>query len=650
MNVNWPAFGAYLVMHNAEKSQYPWRECIKNALTYCNSVYILDCNDDDVDMTALQKEFGSTQGVIVKRDADKWDMDDIAIIGKKKQKARQMVREEYCIYLDADEILYFKNYEALIDLVLNNVSADVIALPYVTFFGDPYKIANFKDAENYWRWKIFKNKPHIGHGIHRQAIKYDDNGRVYMDKTQSDGCEIINVNTLEIMPSLMFAPNAYLKAGELYRTVPTDENSKAHVALIFSELISSFPAVCYHYGWVDFERKARNGLQYWTQTKAYKTGVEHSKLFDGLEEDTIAAKIAEWEAIDTIPLLVKDHPDVIKHYIGTQLKPKVLTVSLSSRGPFGVPKWNRMLAEGLEDYDVQRFAFEDHVSTFPKEAQEDHKSVSFMKWLTDNNFDQNSLAIFADGFWGAEYRGVSKVVSVIHGLWSHPLRDKWDDGLLTERRRLANIQLNYYAMAKELGHTLICVSPFIHKLLKDDFGIDSILIPNAVDLDFWDKIRIASVETDRPLILHGITSVNKGSDILKAVENHPLIKDKFDIGSIDEIAAHCNVPKEVVFKAADVAFLPTKWEASSYLLLECLANNLPIAAYRAGILNCTELEHMGDIGVIVDDYDVDAFAKAIVAAYEDRMKYKMGRVFLQKNNMTTKTWNARMSKLIYEVL
>ncbi len=650
MKARLPTFGAYLVMHNAEKSGYPWKECIKSALAYCDKVYILESNSDDVDMTALQKEFATTHGVVVKRCADKWDMDDTAIVGKMKQRAREMVQEDYCIYLDADEILQFQGPETLVDLVLNHSGAEVISLPYITFFGSPYQIANFQDAENFWRWKIFKNSPHIGHGIHREAIKYDENGRVYMDKTMSDGCEIINLETLAIMPSLIFAPTAYLKAGDLYRTSPTDAKSKRTISQMFSEVLGSFPAVCYHYGWVDFNRKAQNALNYWTQTKAFKTGVEHSRLFDGLEEDKVAEKIAEWEAIDTIPLNVKGHPEIILPYISAQLKPKVLTVSLADSGPFGVPKWNRMLSDGLPSYDVQRFAFDDHVSVFPSEAQEDHKAASFIQWIQTNGFDKNALTIFGDGFWASNYQGSAKVVSVVHGLWSHPIRDKWDDGLLPERQRLSKIQLGYFAKAAQMGHTLICVSPFIHKILKDDYNIDSILIPNAIDLDFWDNIRISSIDTDRPLVLHGITSVNKGSDIIKAVEKHPLIKDKFDIGSIDEIAAHCDVPQEVVFKAADVGFLPTKWEASSYLLLECLANNLPIAAHRAGILHCTELEHMGDIGVIVDDYSVDTFAKAIVDAYENRMNYKMGRVFLQENGMTTHTWNERMKKLIYEVL
>jgi len=650
MKARYPTFGAYLIMHNAETNGYPWRECIRNALTYCNMVYILDVDSNDKDIDAIYEEFSDFPNVFMKRIDGEWDMNDKSIIGRMKQKAREMVKEDYCVYLDADEILYVKDQAFIIDMVLNNPQVDVYSTPYFTFFGSPYQIANFPEAENFWRWKIFRNLPHIGHGIHGAARKYDETGKLYMDKAVSDGCEIINLETLEVVPSLMFMTPQYIEAGNLYRTTPDTMQKKSLITTLFSECLNDFPITCWHYGWVDFEEKAKNGLAYWTKTQAFKDGEEHSQLFNGLSEDKIAEKIAEWEAIDTIPLNVREHPAIIKPKLLKQMKPKILTISLSNVGPFGVPKWNHSLKNALGQYNVQSFSFNEHVSNAPDNATEIEKAQSFTNWIQQRHHDKDALVIFGDGFWAATYTGPAKVVSVIHGLWSHPLRDKWDDGLIEQRKQLFDYQIDYYKKAESMGHTLICVSPFIHKILEEEYGVKSILIPNAVDQDFWDEIRITTLEKDRPLILHGITSVNKGSDILPQIENHPLIKDRFDIGSIDEIAVHAGVPKAVVFKAADVAFLPTKWEASSYLLLECLANNLPIAAYRAGILNCEGLYRMDEIGVIVDDYDVDKFAQAIVDAYENRLNYLCGRLFLQENAMTNKTWNDRMKQLIYEVL
>ena len=660
MKAKMPSFGAYVVLHNAETNHYPWRECIQNALTFCEKVYILEADSNDVDVNAIYEEFGDEPRIVMKRDDKPWDMDDKSVIGRIKQKAREMVKEDYCVYLDADEILQVKDRELLVDMVLNNPQADVYSIPYFTFFGSPYKIGNFKDAENFWRWKIFRNRPHIGHGIHGVARKYDESGKLYMDKAISDGCEIINMETLEVMPSLMFMPPHYGKAGDLYRSVPTTTEEKSIVSTMFSECINDFPIVCWHYGWVNFEEKAKNAIAYWTKTKAYEDKEEHSRLFDGLGEDSVSSyrgeeqqildTITAWETIDTIPLNIREHPQIIKPRIAAQMQPKILTISLNNVGNFGVPKWNHSLSAGLGQYDVQHFSFDEYVSNAPEGANEIQKAQSFISWVQSRKYDQDALVLFADGFWAATYKGPAKVVSVIHGLWSHPLRDRWDDGLIEQRKQLFEYQIDYYKKAKDMGHTLICVSPFIHKILEKEHGIDSILIPNSVDLDFWDKINITNLEKDKPLILHGITSVNKGSDILHQIENHPLIKDRFDIGSIDEIAAHADVPKAVAFKAADVAFLPTKWEASSYLLLECLANNLPIAAHRAGILCVSGLAHIDNVGVIVDDYDVDIFAQAIVDAYENRLKYLCGRLFLQENEMTNKTWDVRMQQLIYEVL
>ena len=652
MKAKLPTFGSYLILYNAEASNYPWRECIKNALTFSEHVYILECNSEDDTYDKIMEEFGDTPNITLKRSGTPWDMDDTLVVGKKKQEAREMVRTDYCIYLDADEILQVKSKEILMDLILHHSSAEVFALPYLTFFGSPYKVGNFENMENFWRWKIFANKPHIGHGPHGPSRKYDESGQMYIDKSMSDGCEIINLETLEIMPSMMYMPPAYAQAGQRYMEGTTDIDEKKSIGLVFSEMVNDFPLICLHYGWVSLEDKARNGIEYWTKTKAYKSGeVEHSRLFDGLNEESKAKKIAEWEEKDTIKLRIKEHPEIMRPRLAMQLKPKILNVALTSSGPFGVPQWGRYLTDALHDYDVQQFAFTDYNTQVPPGATEYQKAESFIQYIKNTQGDKDACVVFGDGFWASTYDGPSKVVSVIHGLWSHPEREKWgDDGLVEQRKQLAEYQLAYFKKAKEMGHTLICVSPFIHKILRDEHGVDSILIPNAVDLDFWDSVRVTNIETDRPLILHGITSKNKGLDILSAVENHPLIKDRFDMGSVDEISEHCQVPKAVAFKAADVAFLPTKWEASSYLLLECLANNLPIAAHRAGILNCKDLHRMDGIGVITDDYDVDVFAQAIVDAYDNRMNYKVGRLFLKENGMTTKEWDESIRKLIYGVL
>jgi glycosyltransferase involved in cell wall biosynthesis len=661
MKANWPSFGAYLILYNAEVSQYPWRECIRNALTFCDHVYILECNSEDDTYDRIVQEFSDVPNITLKRSETNWDMSDTLVVGKKKQEARSMVQTDYCVYLDADEILLCRDRNVLIDLVLHHPDAEAFCLPYITFFGSPYEVGSFENSENYWRWKILKNVPHLGHGAHGKARKYDGEGKVYIDKSISDGCEIINLETLEIVSSLMYFPTNYAKAGELYKSVPKSPDEKKIISTVFSEIINDFPLVCLHYGWIDFTNKVRNAKEYWTKTKAFKSGgVEHSRLFDGLSEDAINAfegqeqqiknTIGAWKGMDTIALKVKKHPDIIRPKIGHLLKPKILNVALASTGPFGVPKWGHQLKYSLSDYDVQTYAFNDYVTNTPPNAMEFHKAESFVKYIKQSKNDEDALVLFGDGFWAATYPGPAKVISVVHGLWSHPLRDKWDDGLLEQRKQLFEYQLRYFRSATQMGHTLVCVSPFIHKVLREEHGIDSILIPNAVDLEMYDRVYITEMEKDRPLILHGITSDNKGLDILQQIENHPLIKDKFDIGSIDEISAHAQIPKMATFKAADVAFLPTKWEASSYLLLECLANNLPIAAHRAGILNCKELEHIDQIGVIVDDYEVDKLAEAIVEAYENSDKYRNGRNFVKANNMTLDKWSTSIKNLIYEVL
>jgi glycosyltransferase involved in cell wall biosynthesis len=340
----------------------------------------------------------------------------------------------------------------------------------------------------------------------------------------------------------------------------------------------------------------------------------------------------------------------MKERLAPQAKTKILNIGQDMKGAGGVAKWGRLLTDELDEYDIQTFSFTDYSTVVPPNALEFHKADSFINYLKQVEADKNAKVVIGDGFWASTYSGPAKVISIIHGLWHHPLREKhMDDGLVDLRKKLWEYQYEYFKKADSLGHTLVSCSPFVQKLLKEDFGIETKCIPNAIDLDFYDKIRIGAIDSDRPLILHGILSQHKGLDILPAVENHPLIKDKFDIGTIDEIAKAGQCDKAATFKAADVGFMPSKWEASSYLLLEMLANNLPIVALRSGILYCKDLKGIDKIGIILDENDPKAYAEAIQEVYENKHKYMNGRQFLIENNMTLDKWTASMRKLIGEL-
>lgn len=674
MKLKWPTFGAYLILYNAERSAYPWRETITSALSFCDKVYVLECRSDD-DTAKELESFRETledekERLVINTAEKEWDMDDMAIVGNRKQEARSKVTEDWCVYLDADEILEVKNRADLVDLILHNHHlGHVFSVPYITFFGSPYTIGNFKDCENFWRWKIFRNLDAIGHGVHKNARKYDEDGCMYFDKADSDGCELINIETLDIMPSIMFMPGEYGQAGQVYTEQHPDHPiTKAQIGDIFTRTMNDFPVVCYHYGWIDFEAKANNALHYWTKTKAFRTGIEHSELFDGLASKVEGevwidgggckkAKLEEWRAKPTIAVHPIQHPPVIQEHIANLTKPRILNISLDKYVEAGVPAWGRQLETALSEYEVVWYAFNGHAGNVPPEALENDKAEAFCKWIQEQGCDKDALVVFGDGFWASTYTGPARVVSVVHGLWSHPERDKWDDGLLEQRQHLFAKQLEYYKNAEELGHKLICVSPFIHEILKEEYGIDTTLIPNAIDPKPFQEAELPEgFETDKPIIMHAITSVNKGKDIREAFRDHELIKDKFHVMRLDEVEEKFQLTKAQAFKAASVIWAPTKWEASSYFLLEALAAEKPIVSYNTGILRSKKVQKtkldLWDAGIrVVHTYDVNEFAHTVALAHMFAEKENtQGLEFLKRNKMLFSDWQAAMKQVVYEVL
>jgi hypothetical protein len=199
-----------------------------------------------------------------------------------------------------------------------------------------------------------------------------------------------------------------------------------------------------------------------------------------------------------------------------------------------------------------------------------------------------------------------------------------------------------------MGHTLICVSPFIHKILKEEHGIESKLVPNAIDpTKFQNTILMENASVEKPIILHGITSVNKGADILDEFKSK--IGTDFDVLSIDEVCQKYSCSKEYAYKLASVMFMPSKWEASSYLLLEALAAELPFVAYRSGVLKANP-DGIDTCGKVIDNYDVDEFVKACTEVIADNEAHHGFNEVLKKNRMTMSQWIDAVKLTIYEVL
>jgi glycosyltransferase involved in cell wall biosynthesis len=554
--------------------------------------------------------------------------------------ARSKCNGDYCWQIDGDEIVHEKDYDAINRIIANNQDVDIFDFGVVTFYGDLYHMA--VEGENWWKWRLSKNKPEIMHGVHKQARQYNTDGIMYFDKKVSDSCEYIDANTQEIYRHSMFVNPSV----EQYRKACIENSSDVNLKAYGSQLsrMANNTICVYHYSWYDFERKFDNGHKFWSKSYAYRNNLnEHSNMFSDTENKS--SVIESWNDKLKAPVNVVSHPQVMQSKLSSGMRPRIVNISLDRYGRGGVAVWGRFLEKHFnDDYEVVWYAFNDYIGS-DNNTIESEKARSFGKWLIDNEMLRGADTIFVDGFWGMSLPDDMPVISVIHGIWTHPTREVVDDGLLKIRQFLFEKQLEYW---RNTSHKLVCVSPFVQRILKDEHGIETQLIPNVTYLDD----TFVPIEKTKPLILHGITAKHKGSDIL----NHIKCSDafaNFDIMSLDEAGKHFNVRKEWAMANADVLFAPSAWEANSYLLLEAMAFDIPIITYNTGLPN----DGTGDArenpweempyGIRVNKYDKETYMSALMYFFDDnRSVVYQPKQWLIDNNYTISAWIDQMKEAI----
>lgn len=253
----------------------------------------------------------------------------------------------------------------------------------------------------------------------------------------------------------------------------------------------------------------------------------------------------------------------------------------------GVPRWNRDFVAGFPG--ARHFSWEDVIKLNPNlayhTASEHDKALVLSQFLLWGKVVSRDDIFICDGFWGDGFTGCPNVVSVAHGIWSHLTKEDVDQGKTPDFPENHNDQVNFRRKHLDEGKPIIAVSDFISRQMKLQWGFESSVINNGIDLSKFDpqtKARDLDLYFDGRLIIHGVTNANKGFDHIEALK---LALPDDQVLLLDDAARLLGVPKYQALAMADLVVQPSAYEGNSYFVLETLACGTPIVAYNVGLLN-----------------------------------------------------------------
>jgi len=273
--------------------------------------------------------------------------------------------------------------------------------------------------------------------------------------------------------------------------------------------------------------------------------------------------------------------------------------SLNAGG--GVPRWNRDFVAGFPG--TKHYSWDD-IPKAPLGVQNEWDGAFALNmWLHLTKKVSKDDIIISDGFWGERLSDLGyNVISIAHGIWSHLTKDDVDAGKDPEFPFHNAVQVKHRHDHLARGGKIVAVSRFIQEQMKLQWGFESSVINNAIDLDKW-KRPVARMPnwTDSRLVIHGVTTANKGFDHIEAVKK-ALPND--DVWLLDEAAEKLELSKVDALANADLVVQPSAYEGNSYFVLETMACDVPIVAYNVGLLH--------SISVIAKENGIEACVGAII--------------------------------------
>jgi glycosyltransferase involved in cell wall biosynthesis len=262
----------YCTTYNCISQQYPFEECIRSMLQFCDEVCVVDGGSTDGTLEKLrqiQNDFADIEvgydPIIISVIERDWNSKQSALFdGMQKAEARDMCTGDYCWQMDVDEVVSEEDAKKVRQLCkfMKNNGIDGICLPVVEFWG-PIKNKKIRVDTNPEKWRLSRNvECHtVTHGVPLELRAADAEGNLYCIGG-SDGCDMVFRDTGLRVPFVSAVPNeARLAQAEAL------QGSKSALDAYeqwFNVYTNSLPGV-FHYSWIDIERKIRLYRDFWTK-------------------------------------------------------------------------------------------------------------------------------------------------------------------------------------------------------------------------------------------------------------------------------------------------------------------------------------------------------------------------------------------------
>lgn len=245
----YPTISAYVTAYNCIQNGYPILQAVKS-FAWCDEVVVIDGGSTDdtvVELAKLQEEFPHLQVYPIPLDWENPGKD-----GMQKAMARAMCSSEFSIQFDADEICIGKPDKW--KRFAKDMSCDILQLPVLEPFGE-FAQLRLNPEHNPVKWRIFKNKSEITHGIPKKdRLEKDDKT---FSKGGSDGCFPIHIVDQGLYPSKLSQ-----EAQKVRGLYGKDDQLEEYVAAVESIITDERPAVL-HLGHVDLSSKIKLFLAEW---------------------------------------------------------------------------------------------------------------------------------------------------------------------------------------------------------------------------------------------------------------------------------------------------------------------------------------------------------------------------------------------------
>lgn len=274
-DMNWfPKISGYTTTYNCIEGEYPFVECIKSMVGFCNEIVIMDGGSNDGTFEKLLELQDKEPKIRVFQHKVDYNHPRFAVEdGAQKARARSKCTQPFCWQMDSDEIVHETHHQSIFKICRQFPKMlDLLALPVIEYWGDEERV---RIDVNPWKWRLSRNKKYITHGIPSVLRRFDDDGNLYA-APGTDGCDYIHNETYEVIPHGTF----YTEHVHQVRLSALSGNKDLleNYEKWFNNLVKNMPAV-FHYSWHDLERKIKTYKNYWSQ--------HWQSMYNIKQEDTV---------------------------------------------------------------------------------------------------------------------------------------------------------------------------------------------------------------------------------------------------------------------------------------------------------------------------------------------------------------------------